>query len=239
VRDLLGETDAAGAASGASSESPQAAFLRHRVRPKTGFVVRTVVWAIVLALGVTLVVLGATGMLPLPIGVQIVLLGVAATGLGLLVGDALAQETTTNHPMPQSRAGGYGLASLLALYGLGFVGLVVLGALPLWCVVFAALGVIASVILFAFLGASQTNRHKAWTREMHRTQTPSNRFEEEPETAARFGIYTAVIWTVAFVGFVVLGFTVGWWWAPLALVGAFAVMMLVLARMLFGSRTPS
>ena len=60
-----------------------------------------------------------------------------------------------------------------------------------------------------------------------------NRFEEEPETAARFGIYSAVIWLVTFAVIVVLVFTVGWWWAPLAFVGGFAAMMLLLARMLF------
>ncbi|UJP10433.1 hypothetical protein L2X99_01645 [Microbacterium sp. KUDC0406] len=66
---------------------------------------------------------------------------------------------------------------------------------------------------------------------------PPNRFEQEPETAARFGIYTAVIWIVTFAVIAVLVFTVGWWWAPLAFVGGFAAMMLLLARMLFGSRS--
>ncbi|WP_243074188.1 permease prefix domain 1-containing protein [Microbacterium sp. SS28] len=233
VRDLLGETDAASPA--AERETAQAAFLRHRVRPKTGFVVRVVVWSLLLVIGLVLVVLGATEVLPIPGGAQIGLLGLAATALGMLVGDSLAQETTTNHPMPSARAGGYGLASFLALYGLGFGGLVALGVLPMWCVVFSALGVIASIILFAFLGASQTNRKKAWTRTQWQDHV-SNRFEEEPETAARFGIYTAVIWTVTFAVIVVLVFTVGWWWAPLAFVGGFATMLIVLARMLFGPR---
>lgn len=235
VHDLLGEADAAPSS---ARETPQSAFLRHRVRPKPGFVVRIVIWSVAVIVGLTLAVLGATGILPLPIGVVILLLGVASTGVGLLVADSLAQETTTNHPMPSTRAGGYGLASFLALYGLGFGGLVVLGALPVWCVVFASLGVIASIILFAFLGASQTNRKKAWTREAWHHDV-SNRFEDEPETAARFGIYTAVIWTLTFAVIVVLVFTVGWWWAPLAFVAGFATMLLVLARMMFGVRKPT
>ena len=57
-----------------------------------------------------------------------------------------------------------------------------------------------------------------------------NRFEEEPETAARFGIYTAVIWTVTFAVVIVLVFTVGWWWAPLAFIGGFAVMLIARAH---------
>lgn len=246
VRDLLGDPDAApgSAASVASAGSTgrhdhtaqygyTALALRYRVRPKPGFVVRTVVWSVLIVIGVTLCTLGATGVLPLPTGPIIALLGVASTGLGLLVGDALAQETTTNHPMPRNRAGGYGLASFLALYGLGFTGLVALQALPVWCIVFAALGVIAAVILYAFLGASQTNRHKAWTR-VARDTMPPNRFDEHPEVAARYGIYTAVIWIVTFVIIAVLVFTVGWWWAPVAFAGGLAAMLLLLARMLFG-----
>lgn len=235
VRELLGDADAATGGTARAPESAQALFLRHRVRPKTGFVVRVVVWSIAFVVGLTLATLGATGVLPLPIGPIIALLGVAATGVGLIVGDSLSQETTTNHPMPQNRASIYALASFLAMYGLGFGGLVALGALPMWAIVFAALGVIASIILFAFLAASQTNRHKAWTRHVQ-ADTPPNRFEEEPETAARFGMYTAVIWTLTFAVIVVLVFTVGWWWAPLAFVVGFAAMLLLLARMMFAPK---
>jgi hypothetical protein len=235
VRDLLGEADAAAPA----ASSPQDAYLRHRVRPKPGFVVRTVVWSIAVVLGIVLGVFGATGVLPLPLGPVIALFGVAATALGLLVGDALVQETTTNHPMPSGRAGGFALATFLAAYGLGFGGLVALQQLPMWGVVFAVLGLIAAIILFAFFGATQTNRKKAWVRNMHGSLQPSNRFEEEPETAARFGIYTAVIWIVTFAVIAVLVFTVGWWWAPVAFVGGLVVMMITLARMLFGSRKTS
>ncbi|GAA2009990.1 permease prefix domain 1-containing protein [Microbacterium ulmi] len=230
VRELLGDAPPARAA------NPQDAYLRHRVRPQTGFVVRIVLWSLGVVAGLVLSTLNATGVLPISPWFSIGMLGFASTALGLLVGDSLAQETTTNHPMPESRAGAYALATFLGLYGLGFAGLVALTAVPLWCVVFAALGIVASIVLFAFLGASQTNRHKAWVRDAHRAEEANNRFAQEPETAARFGIYTAVIWILAFAGVLVLGFTVGWWWAPLALVGGFAVMMIVLARMLFGAR---
>ena len=236
VRDLLGS---AGTPSDASrgSDSYAALQLRHHVRPKVGFVVRVVVWSLAFIVGMTVAILGATGVLPLPIGAVIGLMGFASTGLGLVVGDSLSQETTTDHPVPPNRAGGYFLATLLASYGLGFAALVLLGALPVWGIVFAALGVIGSIILFAFLGASQTNRHKAWVRQaQHDAARVPNRFEDEPETAARFGIYTAVIWTLTFAVIVVLVFTVGWWWAPVAFIGGFAVMMLVLARMMFGPR---
>lgn len=230
VRALLEET--ADAAPQRSTDAYVALVQRHHVRPKAGFVVRAVVWSIAAVVGITLAILGASGVLPLPIGTQIGLFGMASTALGLLVGDSLSQETTTNHPMPQNRAAGYFLATLLGAYGLGFVALVAFGSMPMWGIVFAALGVIASIILFSFLGATQTNRHKAWTRQLA-AATPPNRFEREPETAARFGVYTAAIWLVTFAVIAVLVFTVGWWWAPIAFVGGFALMMLLLARMMF------
>lgn len=230
VRELL--DDAPDAAPRPSADGYAALQQRHRVRPKPGFVVRAVVWSIAAVVGITLGILGAAGVMPIPLGAQIGAFGLAATALGLLVGDSLSQETTTNHPMPQNRAAGYFLATLLGAYGLGFVALVAFGSMPVWAVVFAAVGIIGSIILFAFLGASQTNRHKAWTRQLAAAEPP-NRFEREPETAARFGIYTAVIWVVTFGVIAVLVFTVGWWWAPLAFLGGFALMMLVLARMLF------
>ncbi|BDV31655.1 permease prefix domain 1-containing protein [Microbacterium terricola] len=240
VRELV---DGAGTGAGntvggaAAAESYAALQLRHRVRPKPGFVVRAVLWSALFVVGMTVALLGATGVLPLPLGAIIGLMGNASTGLALLVGDSLSQETTTNHPMPPNRAGGYFLATLLGALGLGFGAIVALGAMPVWGIVFAALGVIAAIVLFAFLGASQTNRHKAWVRQANLEHAHvGNRFEQEPEVAARFGIYTAVIWLVTFAVIAVLVFTVGWWWGLLALAGGFAVMMLVLARMLFGDR---
>ncbi len=230
VRELLEETS--DAAPRRATDDYTALVQRHHVRPKPGFVVRTVAYSIAAVVGITLAILGASGVLPLPIGPQIGLFGMASTALALLVGDSLSQETTTNHPMPQNRAAGYFLATLLGAFGLGFVALVAFGSMPVWGIVFAALGVIASIILFSFLGATQTNRHKAWTRQLA-AATPPNRFEREPETAARFGVYTAAIWLVTFAVIAVLVFTVGWWWAPIAFVGGFALMMLLLARMLF------
>ena len=72
------------------------------------------------------------------------------------------------------------------------------------------------------------------TPQPFRATTFANRFDEDPAAAARFGIYTAAIWIVAFVLAVVLGFTLGWIWVPVALVGGFVAMLITLARMLFG-----
>ena len=237
LHELVSESIGGAEARPATAPGAQnAAFRLARVRPKPAFVVRVVIASIVTTAGLLLAGLGATGVLAIPVGVTILFLGVGATGVGWIVGDSLVQETTTNYPMPSGRGAGYALASFLTVWGLGFAGLVALGILPLWGIVFAAVGFVAGVVLFSSLGAPQTNRHKAWVRQAQREWQGPNRFEEEPETAARFGIYTAVIWLVAFAVFVVLSFTIGWAWSWLALLGGFVVMMLVLAQMLFGSR---
>jgi hypothetical protein len=235
VRELL---DAAPGASASAPRSIAAEMQRNRVRPKPGFVVRVTVAAVIATGALVTAVLGAVAVLPLPVGVTIALLALGASAAGWIVGDALSQETTTDHRMPQGRAGGYYLASALMIFGLGFAGLVVAAAVPVWAVVFAAVAVVAAISLFAFLGATQTNRRKAWVVALQADQHAGvgDRFEREPEAAARFGIYTVVIWVVAFAVFLVLSFTIGWAWSWLALLGGFALMMLTLAQMLFGAR---
>ncbi len=221
----------------ASPWSPEA-FARHRVRPQPAFVVRTVVYSVVLVAALGFAALGALAILPMAVGVEIALLGLGSVAVGLIVGDSLSQETTTSHPLPIGRASGFALASFIGAFGLGFGGLVALGALEVWAIIIAGLAVVASIVLFSFLAATQTNRKKAWVRQSI-SDTPPNRFEEDPETAARFGIYTAVIFIVTFAVIALLVFTVGWLWGLLALVGGLAVMLLVLARMLFGPRKPT
>lgn len=236
VRELLdGPAESQGSSQAASWSAMSAAAARNRIRPQPRFVVGIVIASIVVVAALALAGLAVIGALPLPIGVVIALAGLVASGAAWIVGDSLSQETTTNHPLPVRRASGYWLATFLALYGLGFGALVVTRTLPVWAVVFAAVGVVAAIILFSFLGATQTNRHKAWTRQMRMPDDyPGSRFEKEPEAAARFGIYTMVIWISGFVAFIILSFTVGWAWSWLALAAAFLVMMLTLARMLFG-----
>jgi hypothetical protein len=220
------------------AESPlsaEAAYLRHRVRPRPGFVVRTVLLALLAATALVLFVLAAVGVLDVGLAGLLAVGAVVALPLGFVTGDALRQETTTNHPMPPGRAAAFGVATgaLLAALALGAAFATHLDGV--WLVVVAALLFVGAIALFGWLGATHTNRHKAWTRLAH-PQMPPNRFEREPETAARFGMYTAVIWLVTFAVIAVLVLTVGWWWAPLAFVAGFAAMMLTLARMMFGPR---
>lgn len=225
-----------GSTSAARAESAAAAALRNRVRPKPGFVVRTVVLSIIAAAALVLLVLGLTPLLALGTGALVGLAAVLGLALGVVTADALSQETTTNHRMPAGRAIGYGASTGLLLAGLAFTPVVILHLELAWLVLAGAL-VIGSIGALSYLGATQTNRHKPWVVQQHReAATIGTRFEDDPAAGARFGIYSAVIWTVAFVAIPVIGFTAGWIWAPLAFVAGFVTMMLVLARMLFGGK---
>ncbi|MDQ4214430.1 permease prefix domain 1-containing protein [Microbacterium capsulatum] len=229
VRDLLdenGPTEPAGMSALAA---------RHHVRPNPGFVVRTVVLSLVAAAALLGLVLLAVLAHPAPTGGVLGLGALVAVALGVVTGDALTQETTANHPLPVLRATGFGLATGGTLLALALGGAFALALDQLWLVVLAAVLLVASIGLFSYLGATQTNRHKAWVRGAA-AHMPPNRFEEEPETAARFGIYVAVLWFTTLAVMVVLVFTAGWWWAPVAFVGGLAAMMLLLARMLFAPR---
>lgn len=236
IRELVGQIDAGEPVTTRPGTAANAnAYLVNRVRPKPAFVVGVVVAAVVVAASLLLATLGSIDLLPLPVGPIIALLGLVASGTAWIVGDSLAHETTTNHPIPVGRASGYFLATFLAVYGLGFAGLVALGTLPVWAIVFAAIGVVAAIVLFAFLGATQTNRKKSWARAAERQYQFDDRFSQDPVAAARFGIYTVVIWLLAFAAFAVFSVTVGFAWSWLALVAGFVVFFLTLARMLFPS----
>lgn len=232
LRPLLDAAPAAGA------PSTHAEWERHRVRPAPGFLVRTALLAVLGVAGLVLLVLATAGT-AVPSGWLLVAVTAVATAAGAGTADALRQETVTSYPMPPARAGGYGLAVTLLLAGLG-AGWQYLtsGGLP-WLLV-GALAVVAAVVLLTYLGGTQTNRHKPWmlrlTANHHHI---SDRFTEDPATAARFGLYTATIWLVAIAAFAVLTVTVGWAWSWLALLGGVVVMLVMLARMQFGHRRPA
>jgi hypothetical protein len=217
------------------SESAAEVAMRYRVRPKPGFVVRTVLLSIVAAAALVLLVLGIVGVLSMGTGVLIGLAALFGLSLGVVTADSLRQETTANHPLPVARAVAFGASTGVLLAGLAFTAVVIV-RLDLAWIILGALLVVAAIAVLSYLGATQTNRHKAWMLEQQRAATFANRFEQDPAAAARFGIYTAAIWTVAFVAAIVLGLTVGWLWAPVALVGGFVVMLVTLARMLFGTQ---
>lgn len=206
----------------------------HRVRPRPGFVVRTVLISLASGLSLVALWLGSWDVFPLATGAAFALAGIAGLGLGWVIGDALRQETTIHHPMPQRRALAFGIAGALVIAGLTTAFTILThGVEPAWLIL-PGLAVIAGIGLFSYLGATQTNRTKAWALE-HGRQAPQvgNRFEKDPAAAARFGIYTMLIWVSAFVVSIVLYFTTGWTWAWIPYVVGFLGMMFLLTRMLF------
>lgn len=222
---------------------PAALAAHHRVRPRPGFVVAAVIASIVgaVALGglCALTIPGSpwatdTPGLPLALGVVVALLGAG------LVRGALLQETTSNHPLPARRATAWGGGTGLVLLGLGTAASAwtLDGSAGTTTAVAGAALAVAGTAWLSWLGATQTNRTKAWVRETERAYAGTDAFSKDPRAAARFGVYTVAIWTLAALAAVVVGATAGWWWALLPLVLGFAVMMLVLARMLFAPGQP-
>lgn len=208
---------------------------RHRVRPKPVYVVRTVALSAITALGLALTLLGILYWpLAATAAVALVLLAVP---IGALVADGTHQETTAHFPMPAARSAGYGGAAFLAVAGLALCGLFLTDTAQIWLIAVGAPALVLAIVWFSYLGATQTNRTKPWMREVQAQYRGTDRFSQDEAAAARFGIYTVVVWVVAIAAFVVLSFTVGFAWSWLALVAGFVVFFLVLARMLFPSGT--
>jgi hypothetical protein len=215
-----------------SPASRVAPWDRNRVRPRAGYVVRTVVASVVGIGGLAVVAVPFVGV-EVALPWQLAVVGAVALIAGFIVADALRQETTTNYPVPRARALGYGAATTLALAGGGFAALRLRDASLPW-LIGGGVAVLVAIIGFTYLGATQTNRHKPWVVRMAAEhQEAADRFTQDPAAAARFGLYTVTIWLVAFAAFGVLSFTVGWAWSWLALVAGIVAMMLTLARMLF------
>jgi hypothetical protein len=212
---------------------PNRPWIHARVRPRPAFVLRTVLLAFAVAGGLAAAAFGARGSIAAwygGIGAAVV-----ALAAGVIVADSLRQETTTNYPLPRSRAAGYGLASTVVLAGLGAASIYLPDRRLAW-LVGGAVVALAGALLFTYLGVTQTNRHKPWAvRHQNQLQEAGDRFTRDPAAAARFGLYTVIIWIVTLTVFGVLSFTIGWAWSWLALVAGLVLFLLTLTRMLFGA----
>ena len=224
VRSIVDETRSAG--------QGIPAHTRNRVRPNPSYVVRTVVLSVLAAAALAAVVVPFFGP-AVPLGARLVAAAVVAVIGGVIVADALRQETTTSYPLPGARAAGFGVATALVLAGAGGPA-VQWRDRPLPWLVGGGLAVLVGIVVFTYLGATQTNRHKPWMVRLQAAQEQAgDRFTEDPAAAARFGLYTVTIWLLAFAAFAVLSFTVGWAWSWLALLAGVVAMMVTLARTLF------
>jgi hypothetical protein len=230
--DELGDLRSALDLTGPAPDAKAPDWAQQQVRPRPAYLLRTIVLATVAAAALAVLVLAAT-VASIAVGVQLIAVLVLALAAGAGTADALCQETTSNHPMPVGRAVGYGAGTALVLTALGAAWLWLRGDDLPWLIA-AGILALAGIALLAYLGATQTNRHKAWVLRVQASHAEvGDRFTTDPTAAARFGIYTMVIWLVALAAFVALTLTVGWAWSWLALVGGLAAMMLMLARMQF------
>ena len=211
----------------------------HRVRPKPGFVVRASLLSIVIAASAVLLVLLATRLLAGPAALALPIAAVFGLAIFGVTADALRQETAQHYRMPVPRSLGYGLGGGLLGSGLGLLGLVLGhlapsgGDLDTGGLVASIVITLAGIVALIALGVTQTNRSKPWALAQQRQYEADDRFSQDPVAAARFGIYTVIIWTVAIALFVALSIAVGFVWSWLALVAGVVVFFLVLTRMLF------
>lgn len=241
VRDLVGEVSGptAHTRTGPVADLPTADLVaRNRVPRKPAYLAVVVLISIVLAASVVATIFAAVGLahrdngLGLPTGIALV----AGAALGWIVGASLAHETMTNHPMPAVRSAlfGVGWGQVLAGCLLAYVHLV--GSRYVWFVV-DGLVLVGGVVLLSYLAATTTNRKKHWVlAEARRHVEAGNRFKRDPAAAARFGIYTAVVWGLTGAAVLIVGSTVGWYWVWLPGVLGWVVFMLMLATMLFGTK---
>lgn len=226
-----------GHATRARRESAAALAARHRVRPRPGYVAVTVLMSIVLAGSLVGTVLAAAGVARAETGPWLPTLftAAAAGALGWIVGASLAQETTNNYPMPAGRAALFALGWALVLLGALLAVAHLIGSAPPAWLALDGLALVAGVMLLAYLATTSTNRTKPWALEQSRRHAEAgSRFDEDPAAAARFGIYTVVLWTLTGAAIFVVGSTAGWTWVPVPALIGFAVFMLLLARMNFG-----
>jgi hypothetical protein len=222
-------------AAGARPDLTGAAELmrRHRVRPRPAFVLRTVVLGLVIAAAVVLLTLVALGLLAAGLTAGLVLAVVLGLAVGLVTADALRQETTVHFPSPRGRAAAWGVSGGLLAAGLGTGAVYVTRLDEVGVLIAAVVLTLAGILGLSWSGVTQTNRTKPWALEVGRQAMVADRFTQDPAAAARFGIYTVVVWIVGIALFVVLSLTVGFAWSWLAILATVAVFFLMLARMNF------
>lgn len=206
----------------------------HRVRPKSGFVVRASVLSVAILAFAFHVIIDVIQQGPSTLDAQLWSIGFAVL-VAALVTDSLHQETARHYPMPLLRSLRWGVASGFLAAGICYCVFFLWHRPPLGLLAAGIILTLAATMAFIALGVTQTNRLKPWALAQNRQYEAEDRFSQDPVAAARFGIYTVIIWIAAIALFVVLSIAVGFVWSWLALVAGVLVFFLVLNRMLFGA----
>jgi ABC-type multidrug transport system fused ATPase/permease subunit len=205
----------------------------HRVRPKPGFVVRASILSVaILAFAFHVVLDLIQQRTASTLDAQLWTIGFAVL-IAALVTDSLHQETAQHYPMPLLRSIRWGAASGFLAAGIGYGLFFLWNRPPLALLAAAIILAVAGTMALIALGVTQTNRLKPWVLAQNRQYELNDRFSQDPIAAARFGLYTVIIWIVAIAAFIVLSIAVGFVWSWLALVAGLVVFFLVLTKMLF------
>ena len=160
----------------------------------------------------------------------------------------LTQETAAAYPMKKRRAAWYTLAALLIAFGISLMPVVYFaipsGAAPAGIAVLPQIGsaphevvwALGTLLAFAlpgggllaFLVLTEKDRLKPWAKEF-RSGAVKREMElwNNPEIAARFGMFSGAIWIFAAGLFVLLGFVIGFRFSWLTFIFAVAVQLLV------------
>lgn len=239
VRDIIGPLGTDGAPVVEGRESIVAAHERNKVRPRPGYVVRTVLFSVAIAVSVVAYILALSGggNWGSAVVATLAVLGLALCS-GALVADSLWQETTSNHPLPVWRALMFGGATAFGVAGIGFIGELIDDTSASWRFAAGISLVVASAVLYAYLGATTTNRRKAWMRAVEDTytwQATPNRLDKDPAAAARFGIYTGVMWMLATGVYFLVSIQWGFAWSWVTFIFASMIQMIMVARSVFPS----
>jgi MFS family permease len=229
--ESLGDEAPAGLAR--TSESAAQTVHRNHVRPRPAFVVRAVLLSLLVAAAAVLLTLIGIRLLAWTEVVGIIVAVVFGLAVAAIVADSLRQETSQNFALPTARANAYGAASIAMGAGIGLAAVFAAHVSAAWMLVVAVVLVLASIVGYVWLGVTQTNRKKPWAVAMSKSIEFEDGFSQNPMAAARFGIYTVIIWVIAIAGFVVLSIAVGFAWSWLAIVAGLVIFFLVLVRMLF------
>ncbi|MGC4174627.1 permease prefix domain 1-containing protein [Demequina sp.] len=239
VEDLLGAPVAPGMPDARAGKAPNAADLhaRNKVRPNPGFVVRVTLLSVAATAAVVLAVLAAFEV----VGGEartVLALGLAGAALlGFITADSLRQETTSNYAMPLGRAALWGLATFAGVAALAAFGAFAVDTSAVALAIAGGVLALVSIGLFSWLGATQTNRHKAWVRELGADYSAHQGGAQwsDPNAAARFGMYSGAIWVAGIGAGVALAIIFAWWWSLVVLGVCIVLTMIVQASTMFRS----
>jgi hypothetical protein len=151
--------------------------------------------------------------------------------VGLFVYLGLTQETKHDYGMNNKRALAYTLASLILLFGLFVSGLEYFQGLELYAVLSSFMVfTIPSIMIFIYLGLTEKSRRKMdsdWQKQWVD-------YYSDPRDMMLRGNISGALWIFAIAAFLLVGFTLGWWYSLIVFI--VTVGCEVLIEIFFASR---